>query len=411
MSPFTTAVPIHGCVSYIRLQTHCFRRQHGPHYLTVQFTPFLFHCIILTRRLLDITLTQGAGATGDHWDPLSTLPYDPPSDFVDQLNDPSSPIFIDSSAPNLLFQRPPNATAGMSSYASAVGLLPRDLFGICLALFLAIIAATICLSLLVWIIDWIASRALGGSTRTAPTLSGTRSPRFSAGSKDMLEGFSPVQPTEGTASTLLFRPTRFKSMGRPWWRLQRSFVSLHGSVLQGNLIRIVILFHLPVTIFSSYQFTLGRSNASLASIVLAALSFAIISVLIPILLIIRLTNTNTNKLFDETWTLLSLGPLYNHYRHGSQLFALLLFATNVAFGLTIGCGQKSGTAQAIVILVIEVVSALGTSLWLPWGQGASMGLISFLFCVARIVIAVLLVILTPIVGFFMQAHFHFPSLY
>jgi len=79
------------------------------------------------------------------------------------------------------------------------------------------------------------------------------------------------------------------------------------------------------------------------------------------------------------------------------MFASLLFATNLAFGVTIGCGQGSGTAQAIIILVVEVISALVTSIWLPWGRGASMGLISFLFCVARIVVAVLLVILTPAV--------------
>ena len=159
-----------------------------------------------------------------------------------------------------------------------------------------------------------------------------------------------------------------------------------------------MLFHLPVTIFSCYQMVLGRLTASLASIVLAAVSFAAFSVLIPFLLILRLSMTPTSKLYDETWTLLSLGPLYNHYRHGSQLFACLFFATSLAFGVTIGCGQKSGTAQAIIILVVEVISALVTSVWLPWGHGASMGLISFLFCVARIVIAVLLVILTPTVS-------------
>lgn len=79
------------------------------------------------------------------------------------------------------------------------------------------------------------------------------------------------------------------------------------------------------------------------------------------------------------------------------MFASLLFATNIVFGVTIGVGQKSGTTQAIIILVVEVISALVTSIWLPWGSGASMGLISFLFCVARIVMAVLLVILTPTV--------------
>ena len=100
--------------------------------------------------------------------------------------------------------------------------------------------------------------------------------------------------------------------------------------------------------------SLGRGQTSTVSIVLAALSFAFFSVLIPALLVLRLTLTRPSKLYDETWTLLFLGPLYNHYRHGSQLFACLLFATNLAFGITIGCGQKNGTAQAIIILVIEV---------------------------------------------------------
>jgi hypothetical protein len=143
--------------------------------------------------------------------------------------------------------------------------------------------------------------------------------------------------------------------------------------------------------------TLMKESPS-RTIALAALSFVFFSIALPIFLLFRLYITNTSKLYDETWTLLALGPLYNHYRHGSQLFACLLFATNIAFGLIIGCGQKSGTVQAIIILVIEVISALGTSFWLPWGHGASMGLISFLFCVARIVIAVLMVVLTPIVS-------------
>lgn len=346
----------------------------------------------------DITLSQGSN-TG-RWNPLAVPPYDPPSNFVDQLNDPSSPLHIDASAPNFLFQLPENASFGIESFAYSVGLRPEDLFGVCLAIFLAIMAATIVLSVAVWGLDWIASLITGSLNHATPPLTGSRSPRYSSASKDMLDGITQLQNSEENRSSSghgLFRTTSRFPYGRPWWRLRSSFVSFHGSVLQGNLIRILILFHLPVTIFSCYQMTLGRSRASLASIILAAISFSVLSVLLPIALIVRLTFTNTTKLYDETWTLLSLGPLYNHYRHGSQLFACLLFATNLAFGVTIGCGQKSGTAQAIVILVVEVISALGTSVWLPWGHGASMGLISFLFCVARIVIAVLLVILTPIV--------------
>jgi hypothetical protein len=201
------------------------------------------------------------------------------------------------------------------------------------------------------------------------------------------------------SSHFLFKSSKFPQSSRKrWFRLRPDFSSFHFSVLQGNLVRILMLFHLPVTVFSSYQLTIGRDQTTALSIAFAALSLATFSIIIPILLIFRLFVNSTSKLYDETWTLLALGPLYNHYRHGSQLFACIFFATSLALGVTIGCGQKSGIAQAIIILLIEVTTALVTSIWLPWGHGASMGLISFLFCMARIVVAVLLVILTPTVS-------------
>ncbi|GJE84872.1 hypothetical protein PsYK624_009480 [Phanerochaete sordida] len=369
--------------------------------VAVQWPTFIYPLLSQTAwSTLSYNITVSQGSTATRWNPLAVPAFTPPEGFTDQLNDPNSVVYINTSAPNFLFQLPENASFGIESFAYSVGLRPQDLFGICLSVFLAIIAATIVVSLAVWGLDWIASLITGSMTSATPPLTGSRSPRYSSASKDMLDGISQLQNAEDRSSNGhgLFRTTSRFPYGRPWWRLRSSFVSFHGSVLQGNLIRILILFHLPVTIFSCYQMTLDRSRASLASIILAAISFSVLSVLLPIALIVRLTFTNTTKLYDETWTLLSLGPLYNHYRHGSQLFACLLFATNLAFGITIGCGQRSGTAQAIVILVVEVISALGTSVWLPWGHGASMGLISFLFCVARIVIAVLLVILTPIVS-------------
>lgn len=345
---------------------------------------------------LDVTLAQGSTGAESRWYPLTVPPYNPPSNFSSQLNDPSSPLYIDADAPNLIYILPDGATHGISSFAWTIGVRPQDLFGVCMVLFLAILAGTVVLSLVVWGIDWMAALTFHGGAQPS-VLAGSRSPRYSAGSKDLLEGVASGTDERSLNSHFLFRNALFPT-GRRWWTFKRGFVTYHSNVLQGNLVRILIWFHLPITIFSCYQMTLGRETASLGSMILAAFSFAIFSVLLPISLVVRLTLTNTTKLYDETWTLLSLGPLYNHYRHGSQLFACLLFATNIAFGVTIGCGQRSGTAQAIIILVVEVISALGTSIWLPWGQGASMGLISFLFCVARIVIAVLLVILTPIVS-------------
>lgn len=309
---------------------------------------------------------------------------------------------MDANLPNTLFSLPSDAAAGISSFSSTVGLRPTDLFGVCLGLFLAIVAGTIVLSFVVWLIDWVVLLMMAASysnnNHQGPRLGGSQTPPFASMSKDRLDGVGSTDEQRSSNSNLMLRAT--SRIRKRWWKSRPGLGSFHGSALIGNLVRILVLFHFPVTIFSCYQMTLGRTHASLLSVVLAALSFVVISVTLPILLVLRLHNTTTNKLYEEMKTLLALGPLYNHYRHGSQLFACLLFATNLAFGITIGCGQQSGTTQAIIILIIEVVSALVTSIWLPWGQGASMGLISFLFCVARIVMAVLLVILTPTVCFY-----------
>ncbi|KAH9071688.1 hypothetical protein EDB83DRAFT_268205 [Lactarius deliciosus] len=355
----------------------------------------------------NVTLTQGSDSSWKHWNPVSTPTFNPPSNFADQLSDKNSTIFIDSGVPNTLFTLPPNATSGIASFAYTVGLRPQDLFPVCLVLFLSIIASTTVLSLFFWALDSVVTHIVNtyfSGRQGGPY--GTRRPHYSAG-KDVLDGPSVPQVAEDDrshTSHFLFRSSRFPQGSRKnWFRVRPDFSSFHFSVLQGNLVRVLMLFHLPVTIFSCYQMTIGRHQTSILSIALAALSFTLFSVIIPILLILRLFLTSTSKLYDETWTLLALGPLYNHYRHGSQLFACMFFATSLAVGITIGCGQKSGTAQAIIILIIEVVSALVTSVWLPWGHGASMGLVSFLFCVTRIMVAVLLVILTPAVSIGIEA--------
>jgi hypothetical protein len=321
--------------------------------------------------------------------------YDPPSVFAQQLNDPTSVLYVEPNVPNTLFMLPNNTHTGIESFAYAVGVRPADLFGICLSIFLLLVAAIVIASLVVRFIGW--AGALSHSRPTARSGARSPGPRYTSASKDGLDAIGVVEEERSSSGHLLFRflPSGGKSWRRRFMRSGPN--TFHGSVLHGNVVRLLLLFHFPITVFSSYQMTAGHSQASFTSIALAALSFAIISVLLPVSLILRLVSTSTNKLYDETGTLLALGPLYNHYRHGSQLFAIVFFASNLAFGITIGCGQRSGTVQAIIILILEVGFALGTSVWLPWGQGASMGLISFLFCVARIVIAVLLVILTPLV--------------
>ncbi|KAJ7755790.1 hypothetical protein B0H16DRAFT_1315397 [Mycena metata] len=346
----------------------------------------------------NITLTNKV-----HWNPLYTLPYNPSSNFSGQLADPTSSLYINPNVPNLLFTLPSNATSGMSMFAYTIGVQPQDLFKICIILFLGIVAATIVISFIVWFLDLIGSLISGATLHnpgrrarspgpkeleTAASADEAKAAMFRPASRLTLSGAGAGLSLGGSNA-----PTR-----KPWYRIRTEISSFHGSVLHGNLVRILVLFHLPLTIFAAYEMTRPGDVVAVRTRALAALSFAVLSVLIPVILVVRVTMTTTNKLYDETRTLLALGPLYNHYRHGSQLFASLLFATNLVFGIVIGVGQKSGTAQAVVILVVEVAAALVTSIWLPWGSGASMGLISFLFCVARIVVAVLLVILTPAIS-------------
>ncbi|CAE6433123.1 unnamed protein product [Rhizoctonia solani] len=346
--------------------------------------------------LYNVTIIQGENSANEHWWPLRVPAYTPPDAFSAQMENTTSPIYIDPNAPNSLFTFPSypiESDRGLPALAAAVGLREQDLFGMCVSTFLAIVASTLVISVFIWAVDWLISSVASGKNNS----SRSRGVPANGGGdvKDVVRSPSPdSQLYPGVAA----RSAGHGHARRGWWRYRLGQSSFHGSVLHGNLVRLLLLFHLPVTIFSCYQFTLGRSTATTLSIILAALTFAVFSIGIPLFLIYRVTTTPTGKLYDATRTLLALGPLYNHYGHGSQLFAGLFFANNIALGSVIGAGQKSGTAQSIIILVIEVASALATSIWLPWGKGAHMSLISFLFCVLRIISSVLLVILSPVVA-------------
>ncbi len=116
--------------------------------------------------------------------------FNAPSDFQTQINDESSVLYLDPSVSNTIFTLPRNASVGMTSFAYSVGVRPEDLFGICLILFLGVVAAAIAVSSVIWLIDHFAGFVGGlvGKSHQGPgmtRLGGTRSPAF--GSKDMLD--------------------------------------------------------------------------------------------------------------------------------------------------------------------------------------------------------------------------------
>lgn len=98
----------------------------------------------------DVTLVQGNNAANKHRDLLSFFPSPIPTGFADQVSNSSSPLYMDSNAQNM-FMNMRNSDDGLESFATAVGLRSRDMYGTCVSLFLSIGAGIIGLSLLVWI--------------------------------------------------------------------------------------------------------------------------------------------------------------------------------------------------------------------------------------------------------------------
>lgn len=288
---------------------------------------------------IDVTIIQGANSSLEHWWPLQAPPYNPPETFSTQLANTTSPLYINADAPNTLFTfptYPEQMDRGLPALAAAVGLREQDLFGMCVSTFLAIVCSALVISVFIWAVDWLISSVASKSGKSTSRSRGVIA-ASSNGDRDTKDGHFPSYRSPSPDSQMHPVPTA-RGMGghghtrRGWWRYRLGQSSFHGSVLHGNLVRLLLLFHLPVTIFSCYQFTLGRSTATTLSIVLAALTFAIFSIGIPLFLIYRVTTTPTDKLYSATRTLLALGPLYNHYGHGSQLFAGMFFANNIAMG-------------------------------------------------------------------------------
>lgn len=323
-----------------------------------------------------------------------------PDSMKNHITDPAHALYLNESAkPRLLdLDWTPD---GMLSWARMVGLRPQDLFGTCLTLFLMLAAVIVVFSLLMWLIHWL-TEAFGPDRSKQVTARSKHIPRHSSGgisattmgSKEWNQSGDLITPKHGglrhTGQAKATVPSR-------WHRTRRRFMprgeagAFHFSALYGNLLRLIITFHFPVTAFSIYQLSL--KSASIVSKVFAALAFSVISVFIPTFILFKISRTPTGKLYDAARTLLALGTMYNVYEPEKQLYRALPLFGSLASGIVIGAGQKSGLAQTIVLIVVELASFMTTTFWSPWGQGASMGAFVFFVSVVRIASIVLTMVM------------------
>ncbi len=404
------------------------------------------------------TIVQGDYSAGNRFfNPLAAT-SSVPTNFAEQFNGTNYPLYMDESLPNR-FLNLEGANPGLPSFAAVIGLRPQDMYSTCIVLFMLCGGGILFLSLAIWLLHGVlASIMIPGNHHhksskeeqaVVPKSSGTGwggaggagvggggGAGFPA-SSDFLDldkrrssvsgstygygkeelggganGYSGAPPdspmplvppvNRHKTSETLGKSSRKGGRSiykRAWWKfkVKGTIGQFHWNALCGNLVRLLVLFHLPVTLFSVYQLSI-RSEASSVSVTFAAISFAAFSILLPLYLTFRIWKMPTGKLYDATRTLLSLGPMYNMYKPEGRFYQALRFLVSLATGIVVGAGQKSGIAQAIVLLIIEIGFGLVTIIWQPWRPGAGMAVPTVLFASLRIASAVLLLLMSQAVS-------------
>ncbi|SCZ90898.1 BZ3500_MvSof-1268-A1-R1_Chr1-3g02361 [Microbotryum saponariae] len=368
--------------------------------------------------------------------PPSILPnnIEKPPLFSTQMGDLNSPLYLDDSLPNVLLDVE-GSPQGLARWARAIGVRPEDVWSICAFTFFIICAAIVGAHLLFFLFDtaidtFLPSRyskrrvmrdGLPALTKDGEAREGEQHHyndlgheyghvRGNSSSNRPSSAMSAREPSSRSSRHPLVADTdvvgdevflRDEEMTRPEdvvpsWRL-------HLALLHGNIVRAVMFFHLPLSIFSVYVLAHRSEIESSKTYSLAGATFAIVCFIFPLVLLARIYYSDLRTLYTSLTHLLELGPLYNTYADECTMFAGMRLGTNIVLAIVIGAVQGVGTAQAAVVLAVEVADTLVTSLWLPWGDNAAMGPLAFLLSLARVVIAVLLVVISPTVAVSIQA--------
>ncbi|KAI7940044.1 hypothetical protein MJO28_013696 [Puccinia striiformis f. sp. tritici] len=379
--------------------------------------------------VFNTTLVRTKLPIADHGptpNPLNTPTYRPPSQFITQLDNQDSPLYLNRTLPNILLNYD-NLQQGIPRWSTTIGISPQDLFGVSISIFFLCCSAVAFLSVLAYLIALLStfiSSKVNPNTNTDSAPNERDSGIFT--NPDTDDGLTCSPPTTTrvfhdksipTSSdhkqNLLFDSTHntpSSSSSTPNQQRNWPPISLHFALLQGNLLRLFILFYLPLVIFSSYQLTL----INIASRLSFGISVIVIigTILIPSIQLYRLKKcsssiesirnhqggTGGEELIDNPIRILSLGPIYNTYDHKNVLYMTVKFCSQFTIGVSIGTAQNQPIIMAVILLIVELTETMLTSLWLPWGDGAAMAPLTFIISVSRIVTAVILVVLTPTVA-------------
>ena len=217
---------------------------------------------------------------------------------------------MNPTSPNILLNLN-GVPRGIASFAAVLGLRNQDLFNIAAAIFLMLIGAAVALFVTLLLFDAIiyycsarrpagvaATRRTkrhgtsGGSTRPLKHSNGAAESSIGNGGSDVeydaaADGYTDSVLTSNRG--LSPKPPAVNSWYKEDDDLEESYTGVsikrHLCLLQGNCTRLLILFHLPLSVFSTYQISLYKDGASTPSFALAVLMLAIVCVAIPAFLV------------------------------------------------------------------------------------------------------------------------------
>lgn len=186
-------------------------------------------------------------------------------------------------------------------------------------------------------------------------------------------------------------------------RSERAMAFRNGwrTILKGVLFRCLLAAFPALSVFGLYEFTQADSAAEVVDAVvylvatIAALAYGAYTVIRIASRSIGLHRNPAYILFSDPRTLNKWGCFYVQFRASGYYFAVPVLVHTFLKAVFIGCAQKSGTAQAIGLIVIEAVALVG-AIWLrPW-MDKSTNSFHITICVVNFINAVILLIFSNV---------------
>ncbi|KAK9766786.1 hypothetical protein K7432_003862 [Basidiobolus ranarum] len=119
----------------------------------------------------------------------------------------------------------------------------------------------------------------------------------------------------------------------------------------GNILRVLILFHFPLTLFSFNQLMI-HDSVWLTIIAAALVAFLSLGVIAGIM--VYLMNISpTSIIFIDTFHMLRSGPLYNDYTPASYQYSWIHFSYRITLAGIVVFGKSNGLIQLILMLCLE----------------------------------------------------------